>query len=315
MSQIGIIKIKKLVDGLLTFVREDYLSKITLQGTLTHTTANAVGVKKKDTISLVGVSGGAIITDTTGADILLNFSVSLTQTCLNFVTAMSALFLTQGIVLSASGANIIFESSVAGVDFVSPTVRDLSEESFLLRCFDDEDEMDGILYKDLAIEIFTRTDLEQRKIDTRLMFDLDRAPLPTIHVREPAKSKGKTDAIGYTSEELYENLDGSFQEQRRRSFASQYELMATSMNRHEVIIIEEVMTALLVGAQDTLALANPFYTFDFSVKELIANNELIPNPLFIKSIGLQVNYNKTYPDLSSNQMLGKILFTQNILTQ
>lgn len=314
MSQIGIIKIKKLVDGLLTFVREDYLSKITLQGTLVHTTANAVGVKKKDTITLVGTSGGVIITDVTGADILLTYSTSLTQTCLNFVAAMSALFLTQGIVLTASGANIIFEAFVAGVDFVSPTVRDLSEESFLMRCFDDEDEMDGILYKDLAIEIFTRTDEEQRRIETRLMFDLDRAPLPTIHVREPAKGKGKTDAIGYMSEDIYENTDGSYEEERRRSFTSQYELMATSMNRHEVIIIEEVMTALLIGSQDTLALANPFYVFDFSVKELIANNELVPNPLFIKSIGLHVSYNKTYPDLSSNQMLGRILFTQNILT-
>lgn len=314
MSQIGIIKIKKLVDGLLQFVREDYLSKITLQGTLIHTTPNGVGVKKKDTLTLVGVSGDVIITDTTDTDILLSFSVSLTQTCLNFVTAMSALFLTQGIVITASGASIIFEASVAGVDFMSPTVRDLSEESFLMRCFDDEDEMDGILYKDLAIEIFTRTDQEQRKIETRLMFDLDRAPLPTIHVREPAKGKGKTDAIGYMGEDFYENLDGSFSEERKRSFQSQYELMATSMNRHEVIIIEEVMMALLVGSQDTLALANPFYTFDFSVKELIANNELIPNPLFIKSIGLHVSYNKTYPDLSSNQMLGKILFTQNILS-
>ena len=231
MSQIGIIKIKKLVDGLLTFVREDYLAKVALQATV-----------------------------------------------------------------------------------VAPDTSDYIAESFLMRCFDDEDEIDGIPYKDLAVEIFTRTDLEQRKIETRLMFDLDRAPLPTNHVREPAKGKGKTDAIGYMGEDIYEDIDGGFETERRRSFTSQYELMATSMNRHEVIIIEEVMTALLIGAQDTLALANPFYTFDFSVKELIANNELIPNPLFIKSIGLHVSYNKTYPDLSNNQMLGKILFTQNILT-
>ena len=186
-------------------------------------------------------------------------------------------------------------------------------ESFLLRCFDDEDEVDGISYKDLAIEIFTRTDLENRKIETRLLFDRDRAKLPTVHVREPAKGKGLQDGIGHIDEELYENADGSFQETRRRSFTSQYELMITSLNRHEVIIMEEVLLGLLIGVQDTLALAEPFYQFNFTVKELMANNQLVPDPLFIKSIGLNTSYDKTYPDLSNNVMLNKILFTHNIL--
>ena len=231
MSQIGIIRIKKLVDGLLTFVREDYLAKVALQATV-----------------------------------------------------------------------------------VLPDTTDHIAESFLMRCFDDEDEMDGISYKDLAIEIFTRTEMESRRIETRLMFDVDRASLPTIHVREPAKGKGKTDSIGYMGEEIFENADGGYNDSRQRSFHSQYELLATSINRHEVIIIEEVLMALLIGSQDTLSLSHPFYAFDFSVKELIANNEMIPNPLFIKAIGLSVSYSKTYPDLSENSMLNQILFTHNILS-
>ena len=186
-------------------------------------------------------------------------------------------------------------------------------ESFLERCFDDEDVTEGISYKTTAIEIFTRTPDKLRKVDTRIMFDIDRAPLPTIHLREPAKSKGKQDAISYIGEEFYENLDGSTNDQRRRSFTSNYELLITSMNRHEVIVMEEVMLALLIGAQDTLSLANPFYSFDFSVKELIAQNDLVPNPLFVKSISINASYDKTYPDLTDNHLLRKILFDQKIL--
>lgn len=314
MAQIGILKIKKLVDTLLAFVKEDYLTKIALQGILVHTVANGAGDKKKDTITLSGVSGSVIITDPAGVRIQQTFVTSLTITAAGFVTVMTASFLAQKVVLTSSGVNLIFESTVAGVDFVSPTVTDMSSESFLLRCFDTEDIIDEIDYRLLAIEIFTRTDLESRKIETRVMFDIDRASLPTVHVREPAKGKGKTDAIGYLGEDIYENIDGGFNSERRRSFQSQYELMITSPNRHEVIIIEEVIMALLIGSQDTLALASPFYQFDFSVKELIANNELVPFPMFIKSISLNMSYDKTYPDLSSDVMLGKILFTQNILS-
>lgn len=198
-----------------------------------------------------------------------------------------------------------------GIDPVHNTVG----ESFLYRCIDSEDKIDGINYQELAAEIFTRSDLEQRKVVTRLLFDPDRAVLPTIHVREPAKSKGHTDAIGYIGDFIYENEDGSFNEARKRSFSSQYEFLITSVNRHEVIIMEEVLLALLIGAQDTLSGINPFYNFQFSVKELIANNELVPRPLFIKSIAINASYEKIYPDLSDNQMLAKILFSHQILSE
>lgn len=315
MSQVGIIKIKKLVDGLLSFIEADYLAKIALNATVAHTVPNGVGVKKKDIVTVTGTSGQLSITDTVGDKMLLEFNSTLSQSCSDFVTEFAADMLLQGVVLTSSSNTLIFEASVAGEDFVSPVVENMASESFLIRCFDDDDVIDGISFKDLAIEIFTRTNLDSRKIDTRLLFDVDRALIPTIHVREPAKGKGKTDAISYIGEEIYENLDGSYNDQRRRSFDSQFELMITSANRHEVLIIEEVLLALLIGAQDTIALSNPFYTFEFSVKELIANNELVPQPLFIKSIGLNVAYSKYYPDLSNNSMLNKILFTQNILSE
>jgi hypothetical protein len=187
-------------------------------------------------------------------------------------------------------------------------------ESFLARCFDEDDVTEGIDYLHQAVGIFTRTDADTRKLETRLMFDPDRATLPTIHVREPGKSKGKQDGIGNIDEELYANLDGGFSETRRRSFESQYELMITSANRHEVLIIEEVLLALLIGAQDSFTIQEPFCTMSFSVKELIANNELVPTPLFIKSIGLNLSYDKKYPDISNNVLLNKILFDQNILS-
>lgn len=191
--------------------------------------------------------------------------------------------------------------------------EDHISESFLMRCFDDDDVTEDVSYKRLAAEIFTRSKLDSRKVETRLLFDRDRATLPTIHVREPSKSKGKQDGIGYISEDVFVNLDGSYNQINRRSFDSQYELMITSMNRHEVLIMEEVLLGLLIGAQDSFTSQEPFYQMSFNVKELIANNELIPNPLYIKSIGLNVSYDKKFPDISNSETLNRILFEQNIL--
>lgn len=314
MARIGIIKIKNLIDGLLQYVAADYSSKNSMKGAVVHTTVKSSIAKKKDTLTLTGTTGKITITDTLGTECLLVFGTSLTITAAKFVTDYAALFLAQDVVITSSTNKIIFEALAVNTEFVSPVVRNQLEESFLYRCIDDGDIADGINYRELAVEIFTRPTTDHRSIETRLMFDTDRAMIPTVHIREPAKNKGKTDAIGYMGEDIYENLDGGLNEERKRSFGSQYELLITSANRHEVIIIEEVLLALLIGAQDTLALYDPFYVFEFSVKELVANNQLIPDPLFIKGITLYVSYDKTYPNISTDEMLGRILFEANLLS-
>jgi hypothetical protein len=189
------------------------------------------------------------------------------------------------------------------------------EESFLHRCFDDDDAVDGISYKALADEIFIqRTRLDSRNIETRIMFDPDRATLPTIHVREPAKNKGKTDAIGYIDEQVFYNDDGGVSDISRRSFESQFELMITSGNRHEVLIIEEVLMGLLIGGQDSFTSQEPFYQMQLNVKELIMKEDLAPTQLFIKSIGLNLQYDKRFQDISNSATLNKILFEHKILS-
>lgn len=206
------------------------------------------------------------------------------------------------------------------LDFVKQdyeTNRDNStiNESFIYRSIDGDDEIDGVEYRELAVELFTRENVDSRKVTVGLMFDADKAHLPQISVREPAKNKGQQDGIGGIGEDLYENEDGSFYGERRKSFTSQYELLITSMNRHEVIVMEEIMLALLIAAQDTLALNNPFYNFNFTVKELMMNNDSFSNQLYVKSIGLNVSYDKSYPNLNESDLLNKILFTHQILSE
>lgn len=201
------------------------------------------------------------------------------------------------------------------VDYEQRLQENIENESFLYRCIDADDVIDDINYRDLAKEIFTRDKKNSRKVTVQLMFSLDKAMIPQISIREPAKSKGQSDAIGGIGEEIYENLDGSFSEERRKSYTSQYELLITSPNRHEVIIIEEVLLGLFTGAQETLSLINPFYNFNFSVKELMMNHDTFAEQLFIKSIGINVSYEKSYPNLTNNTFLNKILFEHQLFNE
>ena len=314
MAQLGILRLYKLTQSLLDFLKADYELKTTLKGIIVHTTINNVGVKKKDTLTLTGTQGSITVTDTNGIKYLLEFNTSLNQSVLNFKNNYAEIWLSQGVVLTNNSNTLVFESLTAGVDFVSPISNNLIEDSFLYRCIASDDQIEGILYRTLAEEIFTRDTMNSRKVTVELMFSRDKAMLPQVAVREPAKGKGQSDAIGGIGEDFFINEDGTIQEEKRKSFTSQYELLITSPNRHEVIIMEEVLLGLLIGAQDTLSLANPFYSFNFSVKEMMVNNEMYAESLFVKSIGVNVSYDKSYPNLINNEILTSILFEHQILS-
>lgn len=210
-----------------------------------------------------------------------------------------------------------------GEDYQNLNTEGYLNESFLNRCFNSDDNDEGISYLDISKELFIRDKTNSRRLEVRLLFDRDRASLPTIHIREPSKQKGNTDSIGYTDEELFLNelrfdddnqpiFPQTFQYKNRRSFNSQFDIMITSANRHEVLVIEEVLVALLMGSQETLTSLLPFHNIQISVKELMFNSDIVPN-IFIKSISLNVQYEKLYPELSINDLFKKILFQHQLL--
>jgi len=81
-----------------------------------------VPVKQVDTVTLYGASGTAKLVGPGGLNKDLTYVASLTQTATNFVTANAAAYLLKGIVLTSSGADLIFTASVAGVPFEHPAV-------------------------------------------------------------------------------------------------------------------------------------------------------------------------------------------------
>jgi hypothetical protein len=78
-------------------------------------------IKQVDTVTLSGTSGTANLT-CAGVIRVLTFNTSLTQTATDFVTANEAADSGVGVVLTSSGPDLIFTSTIAGIPFTSPWV-------------------------------------------------------------------------------------------------------------------------------------------------------------------------------------------------
>lgn len=180
--------------------------------------------------------------------------------------------------------------------------------SFLYRVLED-DQDNGYDYYRNAVQIFSRDKNYKNRIETRMGFDPDRATLPTIHVREPGAQKGKTDGIGFFGDETFSNEDGTTSTNAKKSFHSKFELMITSSNVNEIIIVKEVLENAMIGAYESLQV-NFFDLIDFSSKELIIQNDSYGGtPLFAKTIELDISYEKnSIPKLYTQENITAIQF-------
>lgn len=84
------------------------------------------------------------------------------------------------------------------------------------------------------------------------------------------------------------------------------EIMCFSVNMNESILMSEILYALLLGSWDTLA--SQFLKIEFTMKELMMQNNLMPTPIFIRSIGLDLSSEEIVPGLVDTSLLGKIIF-------
>ena len=213
------------------------------------------------------------------------------------------------------------------IEFVKTDYEDKTDKtkSFLYRVLSDNTS-DGWDFYQNGIEIFVRGEDDKRKLETRLMFDRSRAGLPTIHVREPAKNKGSYDGIGLLDDRIVVNestgldnqnqpLPSTISSTARKTFSSQFDIMITSGNSLECVLIQEVLESAILASLDTLTI--PFFELvDFTSKELMMSDETERNQLFIKSITLNIQYQKDgIPKLYTEENIKKIQFNNPTLLE
>jgi hypothetical protein len=187
-------------------------------------------------------------------------------------------------------------------DYSAALLAGGESESFLYRVLYGNALGDYDFYTN-GVDIFTRTDASARQIQIRMGFDLGITTLPTVYVHQPNEVMKGVNTIGwgYDTNEFYDNADGSQTDKLFRGFGSVFEYVITSPNVLETVVVYEVLHAALSATIDTFN--EYFNNLSFTGKELIAKNESMPEPLFIKSIQLDVDYVKSVPRLGTPQQL------------
>lgn len=99
-----------------------------LDATIVHTQANVAKVAQVETLTIAGTAGKFTVTGTGSLSKVGEYTTSLTQTATNFVTLYAANYLTAGVVLTSSGADIIFTSATAGTSIIAPTFTAITND-------------------------------------------------------------------------------------------------------------------------------------------------------------------------------------------
>ena len=158
-----------------------------------------------------------------------------------------------------------------------------------------------------AKDLFLRGDRHPRAIDVNMFFNSKRASIPTIHITLPSemsKDNGLGVDAGY-QDPLYSDDDTSYQEVHTRMFDAQYQILITSDNTLEVQLIYNFMRAMFISTLDKIDLAglrNP----TLSGQDLRIDSTLIPENIFVRGLGINVNYEIDVPEFVGKQVIKQL---------
>jgi hypothetical protein len=137
-----------------------------------------------------------------------------------------------------------------------------------------------------------------RHLDINMFFNAKRAAIPTIHITLPSESeKNNSMANGEGfGEPIYDTVAGTYINVYNRRFTSRTNIIITSDNTNEVILLYHLVKNLLIslnGHFNVSGLNLP----KLSGGDIQINQELIPVNIFTRSIGMEYEYDVEAQDL------------------
>lgn len=167
-------------------------------------------------------------------------------------------------------------------------------------------DLDGYDYFENAVHILTKSKANPRFIETHLFLNPNRFTLPTIHIGLPNENPGPH-GLGfdtlYNFGQMEDLTNNSVSE---RAFNSRFNLVFTSDNTNEVLIMYYVMRACLIGNVEFLemnGLRNP----SFSGADILLNQDIAPQT-YARALHIDCFYELTAPSFKEYEEMHKIHF-------
>lgn len=152
-------------------------------------------------------------------------------------------------------------------------------------------------YLEQAKSIFLKTNNNVRHIEITMGYNLERAALPTIHIILPSESKGENSigmGEGYNDYDM-DDINNQYKETYNYTKQVTYNLLITSDNSSEVILIYHFLNYILVSLKNHIELSG-LRNISFGGNDLNFQNELVPTTIFHRSLLFSFYYENRVTD-------------------
>lgn len=186
------------------------------------------------------------------------------------------------------------------------TENPIVEDQFIFQLFDGIVVGDYIYYDEIR-HIISLSKGNERRLEVRQFFDMDRLAIPTIHITLPGEQSGAADGIGMDegiASPLWKDNDREYTPVLERTFTTQQRIIITSDNANEVVVIYELLKALFISifpSIDIMGLENP----KLSGQDLMIKDQHVPKGIFMRALTLSTMSTYNVPSQ----------FSQKIVTQ
>lgn len=165
-------------------------------------------------------------------------------------------------------------------------------------------------YLEQAIALFTRTEESPRQFQVNIGYNLNRAMLPTVHIMLPQESPGKYDAIGWdegdTSTVYHPEANPQYELiTRARTYHATFDLMITSDNSSEVLLIYYFIRAMLLYTVNTFELMG-MHNYATTGQDIQLDPAYAPPNIFHRTIRIDFDYQSETKIRNYRQMANAI---------
>ena len=211
---------------------------------------------------------------------------------------------------------VIYNSIRNIVNFLKEDYKGNSDKSksYLGLLLSDSGGIENYNFLEQADSVFGEKNDNPRDIQVNMFFNKKMANIPSVHLMmagdgEQVEGEGIGVDEGYIGGTEVENDDDTvtYRNKFSRRYKGAYNIVITSDNSNEVLLLYNVLRACGVAITQSLNLAG-IESARLSGSDINLNPDSVPNGVFARSLTLQYQYEIRVPSLFTSERLAKVAF-------
>lgn len=187
-----------------------------------------------------------------------------------------------------------------------------SEKTFLFRILGNLN-LQRYGYFEQAKQVFVSETDNPRHLDVNMFFNSNRAAIPTLHLMLSSEKKGG-DGIGIDQgfrDPEFDDVTETYRHIYNRRFDTQYNIVITSDNSNETMLIYNVLRAILIPIFDHFNQTG-IENIRLGGEDIRLDPHLVPPSIFIRSINMMFSYGVSVPQILDIDQIAQLIFTGTI---